>query len=66
MLREGVRGALPNVITSRQNAAQQVTVITLSSQLEDVHRPARNVGNKSMELKDSLLISAVPRLPAAT
>lgn len=66
MLREGVRGALPNVSTPRQNAAQQVTVITLSSQLKDVHRPARNVGNKSMELKGSLLISAVPRLPAAT
>lgn len=40
--------------------------IILSSQLKVVHRPARYVGNKSRELTDSLLVSAVPRLPATT
>lgn len=32
------------------------------SQLKDVHRPPRHMGNKAMEPMDSLLMSAIPRL----
>lgn len=40
------------------------TVLTPPSQLKDMHRPPRHMGNKAMEPMDSLLMSAIPRLRA--